>query len=57
LAKERQLAVEAAKLAEEEATKRESEERQRLDNTMRYLSQKFSLSPLDVSVIVNKDVA
>jgi hypothetical protein len=56
LAKERQLAVEATKLAVEER-QLAVEERQRLDNTIRYLSQKFSLSPLDISVIVNKDVA
>ncbi len=36
---------------------RADEERQRLDNTIRYLSWELNMSPMDISVIVNKELA
>jgi len=55
LAKERQRAEEEHQRAKEEHQRAE-EERQRLDNTILYLSHELKMSPLDISVIVNKDV-
>lgn len=49
LAKERQRA--------EEEHQRAEEERQRLDNTIFYFSRELNMSPLDISLIVNKEVA
>jgi len=56
LAKERQRAEEEHQRAEEERQRAE-EERQRVDNTIFYFSRELNMSPLDISLIVNKEIA
>jgi predicted transposase/invertase (TIGR01784 family) len=63
LAKERQRAEEEHQRAEEERQRAEEErqraeeERRRVDNTIFYFSRELNMLPLDISLIVNKEVA